>query len=50
VNMRLTRRLALSGLGSWAAASPLIAQTEAPKLEGELKGRITPREEAANVL
>jgi isopentenyl diphosphate isomerase/L-lactate dehydrogenase-like FMN-dependent dehydrogenase len=40
----VTRRFAL-----WAAASPLVAQTGAPKLEGEPKGRITPREEVANV-
>ena len=46
---KFTRRMALSGLGSWAAASPLIAQTEAPKLEGEPKGRLTPLQEAANV-
>lgn len=46
---KFTRRMALRGLGSWAAASPLFAQTEAPKLEGEPNGRITPREEAVNV-
>jgi 4-hydroxymandelate oxidase len=46
---KFTRRMALSSLSSWAAASPLIAQTSAPKLEGEPKGRITPREEAVTV-
>ena len=39
-----TRRTALRGLGLWAAGSPLLG-ADAPKLEGEPPGRITPRAE-----
>lgn len=45
-----TRRAALTSLGVWAAGSPLLQpQTDAPKLEGEPTGRITPRGEVVNV-
>ena len=45
-----TRRTALRSLGTWAAASPLLAgQTSEPQLEGEPAGRITPREQVVNV-
>src|ERR1700730_3554125 len=45
----VTRRKALAGLGSLAAASPLIAD-HPPKLIGEPPGRIAPREDLVNVL
>jgi len=45
----LTRRKALAGLGSLAAASPLVAD-HPPKLTGEPPGRIAPREDLVNVL
>ena len=43
-----TRRQALAGFGSLAAALPLVAQ--APKLIGEPPGRIAPRADLVNVL
>jgi 4-hydroxymandelate oxidase len=45
----VTRRKALAGLGSLAAASPLIAD-HPPKLIGEPPGRIAPRADLVNVL
>jgi isopentenyl diphosphate isomerase/L-lactate dehydrogenase-like FMN-dependent dehydrogenase len=45
----LTRRKALAGLGSLAAASPLVAD-HPPKLIGEPPGRIAPRADLVNVL
>jgi isopentenyl diphosphate isomerase/L-lactate dehydrogenase-like FMN-dependent dehydrogenase len=45
----LTRRQALAGFGSLAAATSLQA-ADAPKLIGEPPGRIAPRDELVNVL
>jgi len=45
----VTRRKALAGFGSLAAASPLIAD-HPPKLIGEPPGRIAPRVDLVNVL
>jgi 4-hydroxymandelate oxidase len=45
----VTRRKALAGLGSLAAASPLVAD-HPPKLIGEPPGRIAPRTDLVNVL
>jgi 4-hydroxymandelate oxidase len=45
----LTRRQALAGLGSLAAASPLRADRP-PKLTGEPPGRMAPRADLVNVL
>jgi hypothetical protein len=45
----VTRRKALAGLGSLAAASPLVAD-HPPKLIGEPPGRIAPRVDLVNVL
>jgi 4-hydroxymandelate oxidase len=45
----VTRRKALAGLGSLAAASPLVAD-HPPKLVGEPAGRIAPRVDLVNVL
>ena len=51
MGLKQTRRKALSSLGIWAAASPLVgAQTEVPKLMGEPPGRITPLGEVVNAL
>jgi len=45
-----TRRAAITSLGLWAGGSPLLqAQADAPKLEGEPTGRITPKGEVVNV-
>ena len=45
----LTRRQALAGVGSLAAASPLISG-QPPEVAGEPPGRIAPRAELVNVL
>jgi isopentenyl diphosphate isomerase/L-lactate dehydrogenase-like FMN-dependent dehydrogenase len=45
---QVTRRKALAGFGTLAAAAPLAAQ--APKIIGEPPGRIAPREDLVNVL
>jgi 4-hydroxymandelate oxidase len=45
----VTRRKALAGLGSLAAATPLVAD-HPPKLIGEPPGRIAPRVDLVNVL
>jgi len=45
----LTRRQALAGFGSLAAASPLMSD-QPPKLLGEPPGRIAPRADLVNVL
>jgi 4-hydroxymandelate oxidase len=45
----ISRRKALAGFGSIAAAAPLVAQQE-PKLIGEPPGRIAPRADLVNVL
>ena len=45
----LTRRQALAGFGSLAAASPLMSD-QPPKLIGEPPGRIAPRADLVNVL
>ena len=46
--IKITRRKALAGLGTLAAAAPVVAQ--APKLIGEPPGRIAPREDLVNIL
>jgi isopentenyl diphosphate isomerase/L-lactate dehydrogenase-like FMN-dependent dehydrogenase len=45
----VTRRKALAGLGSLAAATPLVAD-HPPKLIGEPPGRVAPRVDLVNVL
>ena len=44
---KFTRRNALSSLGIWAAASPLLEaqEFESPRLRGEPAGRVTPLNE-----
>lgn len=50
MRMKSTRRAAVTSLALWAGGSPLLrAQADAPKLEGEPIGRITPRAELVNV-
>src|SRR6266496_3871695 len=45
----ITRRQALAGFGSLAAASPLLSD-QTPNLIGEPPGRIAPRMDLVNVL
>lgn len=56
MSTKYTRRSALTSLGVWAAASPLVSvrevraqETQGPRLIGEPPGRITPRNELINV-
>ena len=50
MSSNFSRRRALSSLGLWAAASPLLnAQDEAPRRNLEVAGRIAPRAELVNV-
>ena len=50
MSANFSRRRALSSLGLWAAASPLLnAQDEAPRRNLEAAGRIAPRAELVNV-
>jgi 4-hydroxymandelate oxidase len=46
----ISRRKALAGFGSIAAAVPLAADNQEPKLIGEPPGRIAPRADLVNVL